>query len=188
MQRNNKGMFIKGHRHSPETIAKISAAKKGCKGATWMKGLTKETDERIARMAASKTGKKTAPRPDKRGISFYPANEFKKGQAPQGGIKTRFKAGPDHPKWNGGITSEHEKIRRGKQYKQWRDAVYRRDYFHCQICDKHCKAGDIVAHHINSFAAYPNLRFVVDNGTTLCRSCHIWLHRNEENKLCAVVI
>ena len=190
IDRNEKGIFIKGHGCSQETRAKISASKKGKKlnGPSWQIGLTKETDERIARMAATRTGKKYGPRPNRKGIRVSMATEFKKGIIPEGGIETRFKKGPDHPLWKGGVTSEHAKIRRGKQYRTWRNAIYYRDHFHCKICDKHCEKMNIVAHHINSFSAYPHLRFAVDNGITLCRSCHINLHRDEDNKLCLLAI
>ena len=154
----------------------------------WTKGLTKETDERVAKVAATKTGKMTGPRPYRKGIRVSISTEFKKGLIPEGGFETRFKCGPEHPLWKGGVTTEHEKIRRGKRYKEWRDAVYQRDRYHCQICHKHCESKNIVAHHLNSFAAYEHLRFIVDNGTTLCRSCHINLHKNEEGKLCQSAI
>jgi hypothetical protein len=185
--RDGKGVFVKGHKPSPETLAKIRATKKEHPHShpCWTKGLTKETDERIARMAVAKTGKNTGPRPYRKGIRVAIATEFKKGLVPKGGLETRFKTGSDHPLWNGGVTSEHDKIRRGRQYRQWRDAVYRRDHFHCQTCQKHCEQMDIVAHHKNGFAAYKHLRFVVDNGITLCRRCHLSLHQEEDRKLCA---
>jgi hypothetical protein len=184
--RDKKGHFIKGHKWSPEISEKIRATKKANPRVyhSWITGLTKETDERVARMAATKRGKKTGPRPQLRGIRFSIATEFKKGLVPAGGFDTRFKTGPDHPLWRGGVTSEHEKIRRGKQYKEWRDFVYQRDRFRCQICGKHCERVDIVAHHINGFSTYPSLRFTVANGTTLCRRCHIKLHRDEGGVLC----
>lgn len=146
----------------------------------WMKGLTKETDERIARMAATKTGKKTGPRPNRKGIRVSIATEFKKGLVPEGGFETRFKKGPDHPRWKGGISGRESTIRRTGEYKQWRKAVYQRDNYTCQECDKHCGELDIVAHHIKGFADYKHLRFVVDNGITLCRSCHLKLHKVED--------
>lgn len=175
---------------SPETRAKISATKKAnpYRPVCWMKGLTKETDERVEKMAAAKRGKKTGPRPQRKGIRASISTEFKSGLVPEGGFETRFRCGSEHPLWKGGVTTEHEKIRRSRKYKEWRDAVYRRDHYHCQACCKHCERRDIVAHHLNSFAAYEHLRFAVDNGTTLCRSCHIRVHKDEGNKLCSLVI
>jgi len=151
-----------------------------------MKGLTKKTDERIAKMAANKTGKKTGPRPDRKGIRVSISTEFKKGQHTS--IATEFKKGmfakEKHSAWKGGVSTEYEKIKIGPEYKAWRMAVYQRDHFHCQICKKHCSEKDIAAHHINSFAAYPHLRFTIDNGITLCRSCHIKVHKDKETGQC----
>ena len=106
--------------------------------------------------------------------------EFKKGEYTGYGQKTRFKNGKNHLFWKGGISSLYDKIKQTLQYKSWRDSVYRRDYWHCQICNKHCEGGNIVAHHRKAFADYPELRFDIDNGITLCRGCHLKIHRGEE--------
>lgn len=55
-------------------------------------------------------------------------------------------------------------------YKRWRLAVYTRDGFCCRLCRKGKRR--LNAHHIRRWSDYPELRFVVSNGITLCRSCH----------------
>lgn len=56
-------------------------------------------------------------------------------------------------------------------YKRWRYDVFMRDQFTCQRCGD-TKGGNLRAHHIKPFAQFPELRFVVSNGITLCDSCH----------------
>jgi len=56
------------------------------------------------------------------------------------------------------------------QYRKWRLAVYTRDNFTCVNCRK--VGGYLVAHHIKGWAEYPKLRYLVDNGITLCLDCH----------------
>lgn len=63
-----------------------------------------------------------------------------------------------------------DKIRHSKEYSLWRTAVYLRDGHTCQICGQ--KGGKLNADHIKSFAFYPELRFAIDNGRTLCERCH----------------
>lgn len=84
--------------------------------------------------------------------------------------------GNKHWNWRGGITPTQMKIRNSETYKQWRNEVYGRDNWTCRICGKKCESKDIVAHHLKSFSEHPELRFDVDNGITLCRSCHSKLH------------
>jgi len=64
-----------------------------------------------------------------------------------------------------------ERIRRSFEYKIWRENVFKRDDWRCQECKKRGNVY-IEAHHIFSFAYYPNLRFEIGNGITLCRKCH----------------
>lgn len=95
----------------------------------------------------------------------------------------KWQSNNKHWNWKGGITEENQKIRSSIEYKEWRYEVYVRDKFHCQICDTHCNGKTIVAHHIKSFKDYPELRFTVSNGITLCRRCHARLHKLEYLRL-----
>ncbi len=78
--------------------------------------------------------------------------------------------GEKNPAWKGGITPINEKIRRSPEYILWRKAVFERDNYICVWC----KATKVFleADHIKPFALYPELRFAIDNGRTLCRECH----------------
>lgn len=70
-----------------------------------------------------------------------------------------------------GRSSERGAHRLTAEYKRWRYDVYLRDQFTCQHCGDD-RGGNLCAHHIKSFANYPDLRFVIGNGVTLCKSCH----------------
>lgn len=85
-------------------------------------------------------------------------------------------SGENHHNWKGGISPINYEIKRSEEYNIWRKSIYEKDNWICQICGKKC-GKDIVAHHIFSFTDYPQLRFAINNGTTLCRSCHIKLHK-----------
>ena len=87
--------------------------------------------------------------------------------------------GINHYRWKGGITSLYQKIRMSDQYKKWTFNIYKRDNFICQICFIKCQSKNIVAHHLQSFSEFPELRFSVDNGITLCRSCHLKVHNGK---------
>lgn len=77
--------------------------------------------------------------------------------------------------WKGGITSENQLIRSSAEFAFWRKSVFERDGWTCQECKEW--GGRLHSHHIKPFASYPNLRFDVDNGETLCKKCHRARHR-----------
>jgi len=64
-------------------------------------------------------------------------------------------------------------------YKEWRKKVYTRDNHSCQWPGCNKKTG-LNAHHIKTWANYPALRFVVDNGITLCKLHHKLIKGMEE--------
>lgn len=68
------------------------------------------------------------------------------------------------------ITLENKKIRASLEYKIWREAVFKRDNWTCVWCFK--KGCILNADHIKPFAYFPELRFAIDNGRTLCIDCH----------------
>lgn len=89
------------------------------------------------------------------------------------GLAARFpqkRMGKNSPAWKGGVTPLNHIIRTSKEYKMWRLAVFERDNYTCQMCKK--RGGYLEADHIKQFAHYPELRFSVDNGRTLCKECH----------------
>ena len=88
---------------------------------------------------------------------------------------TRINSGNNHWNWRCGITTESEKIRRSIEYGLWREAVFARDNWTCQRCSE--KGGKLVAHHINNFAEYPELRTAISNGVTFCKKCHNKFHK-----------
>lgn len=97
---------------------------------------------------------------------------FKKGQIPWNKGKPYLKLrGKNHPRWKGGITEENHKIRTSLEYKLWRKAVFERDKYICIWCRE--KGGKLNADHIKPFSLFPELRFAIDNGRTLCRACHL---------------
>ena len=78
--------------------------------------------------------------------------------------------------WKGGITTKNHIDRTCREYKQWRALVFKRDSFACQKCGD-SRGGNLNAHHIKPFAIFPELRFNVNNGITLCEKCHILEHK-----------
>ena len=79
--------------------------------------------------------------------------------------------GSNHHLWKGGLTEENQMIRNSLNYRIWRKSVYVRDAYTCQDCGK-MGEGDLNAHHIKPFSLFPELRFAIDNGRTLCEVCH----------------
>ena len=67
-------------------------------------------------------------------------------------------------------------------YKRWRSRVFRRDHYTCQMCHTKRSNGVVVrieAHHIMRKVDFPELIFVVSNGITLCKDCHLKVTGNE---------
>lgn len=84
--------------------------------------------------------------------------------------------GENHWHWKGGVTYPIFALRKTKEYRHWRNAVLRRDNFQCTQCQR--SKARLHAHHRYSFTHYPELRFEVDNGVTLCVSCHTKVENN----------
>lgn len=85
----------------------------------------------------------------------------------------KYYSGENCHLWKGGISNERDSIKSTDAYRDWRLAVFRRDHFMCVVCLKTSRrANPIEAHHLRTFGDHPELAINVDNGCTLCRSCH----------------
>ena len=88
--------------------------------------------------------------------------------------------GNKNPMWKGG---DSDKERRNRNYKSWRIKVFKRDEYICQDCGYYNGNGDkrrdLNAHHLVPWIDSLELRYVVDNGVTLCVPCHIKRHQNK---------
>lgn len=95
------------------------------------------------------------------------------------GVSTYLKLlnckGENNARWKGGAARKRSE-RFTIEYKNWRTDVYHRDNYTCQCCGVRGST-DLNAHHIMNWKDYPDLRFDVDNGITLCKSCHSLFHR-----------
>jgi 5-methylcytosine-specific restriction endonuclease McrA len=79
--------------------------------------------------------------------------------------------GEDHPNWRGGKRNERRKAMATFEYRDWRTAVFTRDNYTCQCCGQ--KGQYLEADHIKPWCAFPDLRYDINNGRTLCRPCHM---------------
>ena len=173
----------KGHQHSEETKRKMSLSRKGQKRteeqrkriSEGLKG-KKFSDERKKQIGLLKKGTKMSEE-TKLKMSLAHKGKKYKPMSEQGKMNLRKSAlkGEKSPKWKGGITPINKKIRTTIEYNLWRNSIFARDGFICQ----HCKIKGLYlqAHHIKPFALFPELRFAIDNGITLCKECHKKHHK-----------
>jgi len=134
----------KGYKHTPETCEKLRKANTG----------KVQSAETRLKLSVIQRGQKRKPCP--------PEIRKKISEAQRG---------PKSHKWKGGISSTNELIRKSVEYKLWREAVFKRDSWTC-IWGGKAHGSKLVADHIKPFAKYPELRFAIDNGRTLCEGCH----------------
>jgi len=83
--------------------------------------------------------------------------------------KGRYR-GALNPNWRGGKVTKYQRERTSYKAKKWSLDVRSRDGNACVDCG----ASDVLlhAHHIKSFKEFPELRYDLSNGVTVCPSCH----------------
>ena len=123
----------------------------------------KHKPESIEKMRQKKIGIKYSDEVNKK--------KGRKGELHHNFGKDIFK-GELNPNWKGGKCDKLKLLRSSKEYKLWREAVFKRDNYTCIWCGEKGNGKNLEADHIKPFAYFPELRFAIDNGRTLCHSCH----------------
>lgn len=160
--------FQKGHKiflgrkHSEETKKKMSLKQRG-------RVLSDETKEKIrqARLGTKWSEERKRAVSEKYTGSGNPF--FGKSHSMETRVKLTKYTGAAKANWKGGITPEHKRVRSTFKYRIWKNAVKKRDNYTCVWCGS---KKELEADHIQSFAYFPELRYEVSNGRTLCRPCH----------------
>lgn len=189
------------YNHGKRSIEAINKTKETIKnnGGAWNKGLSRETSESVRKQADKLIGHRVSAETrykiklnnrardlDVR-AKMSLAHIGKKNSDSARRKQSEALRGSKSHLWRGGITPENHRLRSSVEYKLWRESVFKRDSFTCVWCGDN-RGGNLNADHIKPFAFYPELRFAIDNGRTLCVPCHktteTYLNRNNpyENK------
>lgn len=201
--RDSSGKFIQGH---PSTITAISRKKI----IDRLKGLKKSQQTRD-RLSKALKGRKLSPEHKeklslvRKGVKDSPAqierkrgNKYALGHKKSDEAKDKIRKGhiglkvsketlakmssAQFARWDriGRKTYEKRYIHiRDKKYLDWRTGVFTRDNWTCQTCS--IRGVYLEAHHVKSWASFPECRYELSNGITLCKPCHT-LTDNYKNK------
>ena len=83
--------------------------------------------------------------------------------------------GEKNPNWKGGTyRKERHQLMGRVEYKNWRNTILKRDNYTCQIC--HRKETRLEVHHIIPYKENKKLALNINNGITVCKDCHKFLH------------
>jgi len=154
---------------------------------TWNKGIPMNEKSKL-KMINSKKGKPLSQaHKDKIGQAakiFMRGNKNTLGkswkiseEAHARGNKSWFKKGQlakeKHHKW---IPNRDELVKSDKKhldgrYREWMLAVKKIDNWKCKINNRDCN-GKLESHHILNWKDYPELRYDINNGITLCHAHH----------------
>ena len=189
--------------HSCYHHSRIGGTSWNKNGTSWNKDIPRSEETKRKLRKANKGERRSIVTEFKKGERISINTEFKKGHIPWHKGKTNIYSeetkekmgrswrgkhlpeerrrcqskkmrGENGPGWIDGRTSTNITIRSSIESHLWREAVFSRDGWTCLKCKT--IGNKLCSHHILNFAQYPELRFAIDNGITLCDKCHKEFH------------
>jgi len=88
-------------------------------------------------------------------------------------LLNNVKKGEEHHNWKGGKSSETNRIRSQKRFKEWKETLLSKAGYKCEKCGS---PKDLHVHHILPIKLYPEKILDLDNGVVLCSHCHRRFH------------
>lgn len=168
----------KGMPKSKEHIRKMSLALKGRK--TSIEAIKKRVESRKGYQHSEETREKIS-QANKGQVSWSKGKTYKELYGDNWEIQKKKRGISIKKAWDKKGRKQYKRPKHdGVEYTKWRSDVFARDNWMCQTCGKRSGIGEPVyleAHHIKYWAKYPELRFDLENGVTLCRECHKLIHK-----------
>lgn len=90
--------------------------------------------------------------------------------------------------------TKDSKKERGKKDRIWHQLVCERFDYTCVVCGRKFTKNYVCGHHVKSKGAFPELRWIVENGVCVCNSppkyCHSKIHNGEIclKKICNTIL
>jgi hypothetical protein len=206
--REKMSQASKGVRKSEEHRKNMSLCKKGLKRGEESKTKQSNTRKRLfeqGKLIQWNKGKKGVQIPWNRGKKMSEDSRKKMSRAKIGKPswskgKTslddqRIVSGPRSGMWKGGVTKLNHKIRTHVKYLNWRQEVFERDRYTCQLCNS--KGCYLEAHHkkplriiIKEHKIRTDAQIIkceelwdINNGITLCMLCHAKIDKRRANTI-----
>lgn len=181
LSKQGKGNGRLGTKHSEETKEKMRLAAQGrdVSHLDWTgKSHTAEARQKISDSNKQRAANGNHPL---LGFKFSKESKLKMRESHLGKIVSEetkkklseAKSGEKHWNWKEDRSklSKNEKKHLCGHYKQWMLEVKNRDNWKCQLENSECH-GKLEAHHILNWLDYPQLRYHLNNGITLCHVHH----------------
>lgn len=164
------GKWMQGKKHSPESIEKMKQVQKE---------IGNDPDERQRRSERAKKkgygkwmiGRKPSPETVAKRQRFRDGKTYVEIYGDRATEEAEKRKLSNRRRWIGKRKADlRPKHNSDHRYQDWRKAVFERDNYTCKKCFH--RGGILHAHHIKEWAKFPDLRYEVDNGLTLCKKCH----------------
>lgn len=158
-------------------------------GVPWNKGLTGKKSHSFGVIFSEETKRKIANKlvGNKNTLGHKHSEKTKKKMSEIKKGKPLLKMrGKNHPRW----IKDRSKVkgydeRNNPAYKEWAKQIKKRDNNSCRLKTQECSGYNIV-HHILNWSKYPEDRYKLNNGITLCQFHHP-RKRAEERRLIPIL-